>query len=126
MPTHATTKGHDVSYHENLESVQRMGQTAGAQLARVVAKVLVTLFVSGMVTMVTGYVKDMRDDLRTACAKIEAQQTAQALLSQRVEGVSKITDATVAALNAISQQVQHNTYDVQALKAERDSAERRR
>lgn len=94
----------------------QIGQSAGGQLLWVAAKVLVTLFLGGMVTMATGYVKDMRDDLRVASTKIDAQDKAQALMQQRIGDMGKVSDATVTALQALSIQVNHNTYDVGTLK----------
>src|SRR5574337_902189 len=83
------TEGTDnVNMHERLDVMQRMTHTAGAQLAWLVAKICVTLFVSGAITLATGYVRDMRDTL-----------------------------PTVSALQSLSRQVDHNTYDVNALKA---------
>lgn len=107
----------DMTVHERLDSMQRIGQTAAAQLVWLVAKVLVTLFVSGAIALGTGYVKDMRDDLRTVSTKVEAQNTKSQLQQQSMDGLAKVTDATVLALQSLSKQVDHNTYDVNALKA---------
>lgn len=110
----------DVNMHDRMDAMARMGQTAGAQMAWLVAKVVVTLFVSGAIAMATGYVKDMRDDLRTVSTRVEAQNTQSQLQAQRMDGLSKVSDATVTALQSLSKQVDHNTYDVNALKAAAD------
>src|SRR5574337_2199811 len=112
------TEGTDnVNMHERLDVMQRMTHTAGAQLAWLAAKICVTLFVSGAITLATGYVRDMRDTLRTVSTRVEAQNTQSQLQAQRMDGLSKVSDATVTALQALSKQVDHNTYDVNALKA---------
>src|SRR5574337_256180 len=116
--TRMGTEGTDnVNMHERLDVMQRMTHNAGEQLAWLVAKICVTWFVSGAITLATGYMRDMRDNLRTVSSRVEAQNTQSMLQQQRVENLSKVSDATVSALQSLSRQVDHNTYDVNALKA---------
>lgn len=112
-----STEDHDLTTAERIEQVHSMGQTAAGQLAWGVAKVVVTAFVMGFIALSTGYVRDMRDDLRTVTQKSEIQERSMALMQMQITNMSKVSDATVAALQTMGDQVKHNTYDVDSLKS---------
>jgi esterase/lipase len=99
-----------------IESMQRMGQSPGGQMAWMISKVIVTLIVTGAAAMGTSYIKDMRDDIRNVSNLANSQDKTQALTTQKIDNLSKVSDATVATLQALSMQVQHNTYDIQTQK----------
>ena len=115
-----TNAEHHVNMTERLDTMQHNAQSSAAQLAWVVAKIVVTLFISATITMATGYVRDMRDDLRLVSNKVEQQGTQTLLQQQSLNGQQKVTDAAVLALQALGKQVDHNTYDIGTLKAAAD------
>ena len=103
--------------------MQRAGQTAIAQVAWTALKALVVSFIAGSIALGTGYVKDIRDANDKTNARLEGLSTIQAsqdktqsLLAQKVDGLQKVSDATVTALQVISGQVSQTKYDVEALK----------
>lgn len=122
-PTH-DSEDMPVTTTDRLEAVQAMGQTAAAQLLWTALKVIVTLVITGSAYLATGYVRDIRDSSNQALAKIaelehhnDQQDTEQQLLTQRVSGLTKVSDATVSALQAMGDQVKHNTYDMDSFKS---------
>lgn len=114
-----------MTVHEAMNSVQRMGQSAGAQLAWVAAKCLVTLFITGSLAMAVGYVRDMRDDLRSVSSRAELLGTQNQLQDQSIASINAVSAATISTLKALSEQVSHNTYDVDTLKKEAAQRPRR-
>lgn len=106
----------DAMNHHAAETLQRVGQTAGAQVAWLVLKVLVTTFVAGSIALATGYVRDMRDDIKVVAQKTEAQDKAQALTDQRVDNLQRVSDATVLTLQQMAAQINDNRYDIRTLK----------
>lgn len=115
----------NVASHLTAQTLQQFGQSVPVQLVWLVAKVLVTAFVSGSIAIGVGYVRDMRDELRTVMIRSQAQDKAQALIDQRVAGLERVSDATVSTLQQLGQQVTHNTDDLGVLREQVQHGSRR-
>lgn len=117
----------DINTHDAAQSLQRMSQGAAAQLVWTMAKVLVTVFITGTIAIATGYVRDMRDDIKVVALKADAQDKAQAVTDIKVNALQRVSDSTVLTLQAIGTQVSENKYNVQAvLEAQKDAIHRTR
>jgi hypothetical protein len=104
------------SPNTQLGALQRFGEAAAVRLAWIVAKVLVTATVTGSIALATGYIRDMRDDI-----KVARQSTEQLTLDQhdttiQVANLQKVSDATVVALQQIDGRVRQTEFDVGYLK----------
>lgn len=111
--------------HPTAESLERMTQTAWAQLLWMLAKVVVTAFVSGSIAMGVGYVRDMRNEVMRVGQQLTRQDKAQALTEQRVDDLKQVSDATVVTLRQLGEQVTHNTDAIQQIEVSESRRGRR-
>lgn len=98
------------------ESLERLAQSARGQLVWVMAKVLVTAFVSSSIGLGVGYVRDMRNEVVRVGQQLTRQDKAQALTQQRVDDLKHVSDATVVTLQQMGEQVTRNTDAIQEIR----------
>lgn len=98
-------------------ALQRLGEAASVRLLWIVAKVLVTTTVTGSIALATGYVREMRDDIKVATQSTQKLTMDQHDTTIQVNNLQKVSDATVLALQQIDGRVTHTEFDVGYLKA---------
>lgn len=98
------------------ESFQRFTESLGARIAWTAAKAGVAAIVTASIAMGTGYVREMRDDIKAATARTTKLEMDQRLTTDRLENLQKVSDATVAALTQISNQVTRQGFDIEQMK----------
>lgn len=97
------------------DALQRLGQSASAQLVWTAGKVLLATFISGSIALGVGYIRDMRDDVKTALARTTEQDKAQSLMEQRVSLLQRVSDSTVLTLQQIGTEVTQNKFAIQSV-----------
>jgi hypothetical protein len=97
-------------------ALQRIGETASARLLWIVAKVLVTTTVTGSIALATGYVREMRDDIKVASQRTQDLTLTQHDTTAKVDNLQKVSDASVLALQSIDRRVTQNEFDLGYLK----------
>ena len=98
-------------------ALQRFGEAASVRLLWMVAKVLVTTIVTGSIALATGYVREMRDDIKVATQSTQKLTMDQHDTTIQVANLQKVSDATVLALQQIDGRVRQTEFDVGYLKA---------
>lgn len=83
------------------QSLQRFTDSLGARIAWAVAKAAIASIVTGSIAMATGYVREMRDDIKAAAARTAALETDQRITSDRLDSLKRVSDATVISLQQI-------------------------
>lgn len=99
----------DVNSAERIEAAM---QSARGRVLWSIGKIAVTLFMTFCATQVVDYLASINHKLALQADANVTQDRDIALVRQRMDGMQKVSDATVASLQALTQSVLNNHDDI--------------
>lgn len=109
----------DVNGAERIEAAM---DSARGKLLWTMGKVFMTVFMGVCATLAVNYLASISRRLDAEATVNTSQDRDMALVKQRIDGMQKVSDATVASLQALTQSVLNNHDDI--IRLQQSDAER--
>lgn len=102
---------------QTITNVQAALDSPGGKVLWMLAKAVITIFITTSVGIGVSYIHDIRDDVTAANETNVRQDLSIQLLQQQSDSFAKFRDTAVVTLQQIGDQVTHNTDDIQNIKS---------